>query len=129
MDLPEGKGGESQATASAEGATVVHVQPGAAPDARADIVTEGDGHQLDGRDSVDVARVGVVSPRRITRVVTNHGPVVATEVVATGELGLPHQERVPFNRLREEEVDLAGHNTVEPHWFWELLEEVGYDVW
>ena len=129
VELPEGQGGESKATASAEGATIIQVQPGAVPATRVDTVTEGEGHQLDGGDSANVVSVGAVSPRRITGVVTNLEPVVAIEVDTTGELGLPHQERVPINRLREEEVDVAGHNTVESHWFWELLEEAGYDVW
>ena len=52
-----------------------------------------------------------------------------TEVDTTSELGLPRQERVLVSRLREEEADVARHNPIEPHWFWELLAEAGYDVW
>ena len=29
----------------------------------------------------------------------------------------------------EDEADVAGDQTTEPHWFWELLEQAGYDVW
>ena len=129
MELAEGQGGESPATTSAEGATTVQVPPGAAPATRDETVAKGEGRRLGGRDPADVAEVGAVSPHRIIRIVTNQEPVVATEGVATGELGLPQPARVPVNRLRGEEVDLAGPNTANPNWFWELLEEAGWDVW
>ena len=128
-ELPEGQRCESQATVSAERATVVKVQTGAVPAIRVDTFTKGEGHQLAGVASANVARGGVVSPRRLTGVVTNLEPTAVTEVDTTSELGLPRQERVLVSRLREEEADVAGQNPVEPHWFWELLAEAGYDVW
>lgn len=44
---------------------------GAVPAIRVDTFTKGEGHQLAGVDSANVARGGAVSPRRLTGVVTN----------------------------------------------------------
>ena len=115
MEVAEGNGGESSVTISAEGATAAPVPPGAAPVTRTETVARGEGRRLGGRDPADVAEVGAVSPRRIIGLLPSQEPVVATEGVATSELGLPQPARVPVNRLRGEEVDLAGPNTANPN--------------
>ena len=51
------------------------------------------------------------------------------EVEATGGHVLPLHKRVLVDRLKEEEADVAREHVSEPHWFWEMLEEAGYDVW
>ena len=51
------------------------------------------------------------------------------ETETTGSHILPPTEHVLVDRLGEEEADVAGNIAANPYWFWELLAEVGYDVW
>ena len=129
MNGQEDHGWESHSTVLAEGATGVQGQLGAVPVGRAGTITEGGGHQLARGNPTDVARERAVSPRRTPEVVTNLEPVPVAEVSATGELERAQAKGLLANRLREENVDVAGSDPVEPHWFWELLAEAGYDVW
>ena len=129
VELLEGQGREDQAIASAEGATVARAQPAAALVARVATEIEVDGHQLVDLGSADVARERAASPRRIEGVVPNQSQTAVNEEGTTGELELPSHEQILANRLREEEADVAGQDPAEPHWFWELLAEAGYDVW
>ena len=56
-------------------------------------------------------------------------PEVAEGLEVRTEAGLPEQDRVLADQLREEEADVAGEHVPSRHWFWEMLEEAGYDVW
>ena len=51
------------------------------------------------------------------------------ETETPGSHFVPPTEPVLVDRLSEEEADVAGNATANPYWFWELLAEVGYDVW
>ena len=116
-------------TGSTEGATVGQVWLEGFPAIISDEVAEGADQQLAVGDSTDVDVGNVVSLRGSAGVSTNPGPPAATEVVTTTELERVGQEPTPANRLREREVDVAGQNPADPNWFWELLEEAGWDVW
>ena len=51
------------------------------------------------------------------------------KLAPTSETVPTPQEGVLPDMLQEEEADVAGEQATDPHWFWELLEQVGYDVW
>ena len=78
---------------------------------------------------VDVAAGVAVRPPRNEGVGATLDLVEATELAPTGETVLTPQERVLADRLVEEEAYMAGDNLADPHWFWEVLEQAGYDVW
>ena len=120
---------ESQVAASAKQAAIAKTQPKVAPVAKATPVIEGESNQLDGAGSSEVARDRTGSPRRTVGVAANLETVITAEVYTTGERDPPRPELGPVYRLGKDEIDLAGTNSVETHWFWELLKEVGYDVW
>lgn len=84
---------------------------------------------MTGLTPAEVAVGGTLGPTKIQGVVPNREPAVVAEVDPLIEPELPHQERVSTNWLGEGEADVAGGSTSEPHWFWELLEAAGYDVW
>ena len=80
-------------------------------------------------NAVDVATEGtIVLPRTEGAAKETVQPVVT----GTGILGEPNRplpEQSLANQLQEEEADVAGYNVADPHWFWEMLAEAGYDVW
>ena len=119
----------SPAAASTEHDTPVTTQPKVVPLVKATPVNEGEGTQLDGSGSVEVERGRTGSPRRTVGVAANQEPVRTASVDVTGERGPTSLELGLGDRLGEGEVDLAGTDSVESHWFWELLREAGYDVW
>ena len=84
------------------------------------------GHQPRG---VDVAPTDALTPTRIERGVTELRTVEPIEVRVPIGPRLPPQEPVSEDQLEGAEVDVAGGQVPETHWFWELLEEAGYDVW
>ena len=129
MEVAEGHKSKSSVTTSAEGAIVAPVPPGTVPVTRTETVGQGEDRWLGGRGLANAAEVEAASPRRVIGILPSQEPVSATEGVATGELEPAQPARVPVNRLRGEEVDLAGPNPANPNWFWELLEEAGWDVW
>ena len=129
VELIDSQERESPAVASAEHDTPVTAQPKVVPVAKATPVNEGEGTQLYGLGSVEVEKGRTGSPRRTVGVAANQEPGRTANVDTTGERGPPSLELGPVDRLGEGEVDLAGTNSVEPHWFWELLREAGYDVW
>ena len=80
-------------------------------------------------NEVGVAAGEALGPPRNERVGVTLKLVGAAEVAATGEPSLPSHEGVLADRLIEEEADVAGETVSNPHWFWEILEQAGYDVW
>ena len=127
--LPEGQEWEGPVTASVEEIAVVPGQPGNAPTTSGNIAEGCEVYQLTRLQPVEVAVVGTPGPPRIHWNVTNQEPAVVVEVDPTNRPELPQQERVSTGWTEEAEADMAGRGTAEPHWFWELLEAVGYDVW
>ena len=125
----EGKEWESLVTVSVEGIAVVPGYPGGGPTTSGNIDEGCEVHQLARLQPVEVAVVGTPGPPRIRENVTNQETVVVAEVDPANSTGLPQEERVPTDWTEEAEVDVAGRATAEPHWFWELLEAAGYDVW
>ena len=79
--------------------------------------------------TVDVATGGTERPPNNEGVDTPLGLEGSSELAPTGEIGPTPQEGVLSDKLVEDEADVAGEQAVEPHWFWELLEQAGYDVW
>ena len=77
----------------------------------------------------DVAPKEVLKPHRIEEGGTELRTVDPIEVGITIGPIPPSQERVLVDQLEEAEVHVAEEQVSEPHWFWELLEEAGYDVW
>ena len=74
--------------------------------------------------------VGVAgSLRGSVGVLPNLGPPVVTELDTTIELERADQGPTLANRLRSIDVDVAGQQPADSSWFWELLEEAGWDVW
>ena len=77
----------------------------------------------------DVAPKEILMPPRIEGGGTELRTVDPVEVGIPIGPRLPSQERVLVDQLEGAEVDVAGGQVSETHWFWELLEEAGYDVW
>ena len=80
-------------------------------------------------NDVGVASVDTLNPPRIERGGTEPQSEATVGVEATVGPSLPLQERVLVDQLEEEEAEVAGEHVSGHHWFWEMLEEVGYDVW
>ena len=72
----------------------------------------------------DMAPTSAVTPPRIEGDVTESRPGGPVEERVHVGPGLPLQELISEDQLGSVDVDVA-----ERHWFWELLEEAGYDVW
>ena len=77
----------------------------------------------------NVAAGEAVRPPRSEGVKATLEVVESTELAPTGETVPTPHEGVLTDRLVEEEADVAGDNVADPHWFWEVLEQAGYDVW
>ena len=76
-----------------------------------------------------MASVDPLNPPKIGRGGTEPPSEATVGVEVTAEPNLLLQERVLVDQLEEEEVDVAGEHVSDHHWFWEMLEEAGYDVW
>lgn len=79
--------------------------------------------------AADVASGYSLSPPRIERGRTEPFPETAEGLEVTSETSLPLQEHVLVDQSEEEATHVAGEYVPSRHWFWELLEEAGYDVW
>ena len=77
----------------------------------------------------DVAPTEALTPPRIEGGGTELRTVDPVEVRIPIGPRLPPQGLVSEDQLEGVEVDVAGGQVSETHWFWELLEEAGYDVW
>ena len=77
----------------------------------------------------NVAPTSAVTPTRIEGGVTESRTGDPVEVRVPIGPRLPLQELVSEDQLEGADVDVAGGHAPERHWFWELLEEAGYDVW
>ena len=129
MEHAEGQKWESPVTISAEEIAVVPGYPGGTPTTSGNIDKGCEVHQLARLQPVEVAAVGTPCPPRIREIVTNQEALGVAEVDPATRTGLPREERVSTDWTEGVEADVAGRAPVEPHWFWELLEAAGYDVW
>lgn len=100
---------------SVEETAVVPGYPEGAPTTSGNIDKGCEVHQLARLQPAEVAVVGTSGPPRIREGVTNQETVVVAEVDP--------------DWTEEAEADVAGRATAKTHWFWELLEAAGYDVW
>ena len=128
-ELPAIQESGNSLTVSAKAPTVGHAQLEGVPNSGSNMINEDRGRQLAVGDLANVVTGRAVGPRGTEGVLTNLIAPTVAEVDTPRELGRPGPEPAPANRLREGEVDVAGLNLEDPYWFWELLAEVGWDVW
>ena len=76
-----------------------------------------------------MAHLDTLNPPRIERVEIELQPETTVEAKATLGSNPPPHESILVGQLEEEEADVAGVHVYIRHWFWEMLEEAGYDVW
>ena len=77
----------------------------------------------------DVATTHSPRPTRIEGGRAERPSEVAEGLSVRTEARLLEPGWVLESQLEEEEADVAGEHMPTRHWFWEMLEEAGYDVW